>query len=460
MNAALYFCEPSYLSEYLTRIANATPDEYAKAQALFGDKTDDEDDDDDIYDEDGEEASLSISGILSRDGPSWLARLFGLQGTAYSNILDGIARAEANPNVKRLTLKIDSPGGDVVGVDECWQALRACSKPTLAINTGLMASAAYYIACACDEIRATAPGNETGSVGCYFGGYDDTDMLAEMGVKRIKIIAADSPRKDSDLTSKAGRSELQLRADAQCRGFIDRVAQGRALDYETVRTTFGAGSVMVAEDPDPSKPDAISVGMIDGLSKGATMPGKGPKQPAALAIASISVTEQISGPQGQGENTMKLSELLAANPEAKAEYTAALDAADAAGAKRVQARIDIAKPFLALAVTEGGYTKAEAEQIGKLAASVMVGEDDPAALKSFARLVDLQVESRKTAAAMAETSALRETAPHQADSGVMTQAVAKLGQKRVDQIAAYCKANQRDLNASLQAELEHALERG
>ena len=458
MRMALYFCEASHLSEYLTRIANATSEDYAKAQALF-DKSDD-DEDEDIYDEDGDEARIAISGILSQDGPSWLARLFGMQGTAYGKIREAIAKAEANPNIAKVKLSINSPGGDVQGVDECWQALSACTKPTLAVNCGLMASAAYYLASACDKIESSAPNNEVGSVGAYYAGYDDTDALDQMGVKRVKIIAVDSPRKDSDLTSKAGRDEAQLRIDAQCRAFIGRIAEGRGIEYDTVRTTFGQGSVMVAEDPDPSKPDAISVGMIDGLCAGVPGPTSSTKTKAraALAVAPAPHVTQ-PGPQGQGEIPMKLSELLAANPEARAEYDAQIQAADKAGSDRVQARVTAAKPFLALTVAADGYTQAEAAEIGKLAASVMVGEEEPSALKSFARLVDLGVQSRKTAAAQVETAAQGETAPTQVDPGVATQATAKLGQKRVDQIAAYATANKLDINACLKAELELAEER-
>ena len=459
MRMALYFCEASHLSEYLTRIANATSEDYAKAQALFDSKQDD-DDEDDIYDEDGDEARIAISGILSQDGPSWLARLFGMQGTAYGKIREAIAKAEANPNIAKVKLSINSPGGDVAGVDECWQALAACSKPTLAINCGLMASAAYYLASACDKIESSAPNNEVGSVGAYYAGYDDTDALDQAGIKRVKIIAVDSPRKDSDLTSKAGRDEAQLRIDAQCRAFIGRVAEGRGLAYDTVRTTFGQGSVMVAEDPDPSKADAISVGMIDGLCAGVPGPTSSTKTKAraALAVATAPHVTQ-PGPQGQGEIPMKLSELLAANPEARAEYDAQIQAADKAGSDRVQARVTAAKPFLALTVAADGYTQAEAAEIGKLAAAVMVGEEEPSALKSFARLVDLGVQSRKTAAAQAETKEQGETNPTQADPGIQGKAQATIKPERIAEITAYAAANKLDVNQVLQAELEYLAQR-
>lgn len=264
----IYFCEPHYLQSHLDRLYNATEEDVEAARAQFGDMDMDDDGDDDcagIYDEDGDEANISISGVLSQDGPSWLMRLFGMAGTGYKNILAAITRAESNPMVKRMNFRFNSPGGEMVGCDEVWQAINACEKPTMAINHGLMASAAYYIGSACNQVMASAPNNETGSIGAYFAGIDDTEALAQNGMKRVKIISADSPRKDSGVDSKDGRTELQLRANAQCRQFIARVAEGRGTTYEDVLENFGNGAVLVAMDVDASKPDAISVGMIDGL---------------------------------------------------------------------------------------------------------------------------------------------------------------------------------------------------
>ncbi len=156
---------------------------------------------------------------------------------------------------------------------------------------------------------------------------------------------------------------------------------------------------------------------------------------------------------------MKLSELLAANPEARAEYDAQIQAADKAGSDRVQARVTAAKPFLALTVAADGYTQAEAAEIGKLAAAVMVGEEEPSALKSFARLVDLGVQSRKTAAAQAETKEQGETNPTQADPGIQGKAQATIKPERIAELTAYAAANKLDVNQVLQAELEYLAQR-
>lgn len=466
----LYACEPTFLENYLNRTLNATPTEITAAQLKFGpsakaksDPLDDDDDDDDdepdSYREQGDEAVISINGVLSQDGPSWIAQLFGFQGTAYSDILVGIARAEANPNISRLTLRVNSPGGDVGGVDQVWQALRAFSKPTKAINTNLMASAAYYIASACDQILAETPNAETGSIGCVFAGYDDTDALGAEGVKRVRIYSANATRKDSNVDTEAGRAELQLRADAQERNFIDRVATGRSIPYAKVKSDFGNGAVFVAQDVDGSKPNAVSVGLIDGMAYLGDLPAPitvSPR-PSLPGITNATDSQTTTRARAQGEKTMlNLDALLEANPQAKAEYQARITAADKAGADRVQSRIDQVKTFLDLKATDTGYDQTEVESLRALATQVILGTEEPAAVRSFARMVDMQVEKRKVSGAQTQTKAQGETAPTTAGGNpVLAKAVSSLGQKRVDEVMAYCQKNGVDLAAALNAEIEY-----
>lgn len=122
---------------------------------------------------------------------------------------------------------------------------------------------------------------------------------------------------------------------------------------------------------------------------------------------------------------MNLTEVLKANPEAQADYTAALKAERDAGHKDVQTRIDAAKPFLALQATADGYTADDVSQIQKMAAEVVQGTEEISALRSFVRYVDRDVEKRKAAAAVVETTAQAETPAQQhvvSDPGVVVGA--------------------------------------
>lgn len=78
---------------------------------------------------------------------------------------------------------MDSPGGGVGGVPEAFAALAAVRgrKPTVALSNPLMASAAYWLASAADQIVAS-PSALTGSVGVYHLHEDYSRAADAVGV--------------------------------------------------------------------------------------------------------------------------------------------------------------------------------------------------------------------------------------------------------------------------------------
>ena len=127
---------------------------------------------------------------------------------------------------------------------------------------------------------------------------------------------------------------------------------------------------------------------------------------------------------------MKLSELLAANPEARAEHDTLIASARAEGKTAFEARINAAKPYLALKATEGGYDAADVEQIAKCAVDVITGTEDVGAMKALVRYIDRDVEKRKLAAAQAETDGHKET-PGQ-HTPAMADLVVKVNAQKLD----------------------------
>lgn len=71
----------------------------------------------------GPEAQVNVRGVLTATF-SWLAYLFGGGNTTYQDIQAALATADADPNVKTITMFIDSPGGAVHGLFECLAAVR------------------------------------------------------------------------------------------------------------------------------------------------------------------------------------------------------------------------------------------------------------------------------------------------------------------------------------------------
>jgi protease-4 len=105
---------------------------------------------------------------------------------------------ESNENVVGVILDIDCPGGQVSGLAEFADFLHNYSKPLVAYTDGLMASAAYYVAAACDHIVANPNADLIGSIGTMLT-YVNLDGIIEAEGGVIKdIYATGSTRKNED----------------------------------------------------------------------------------------------------------------------------------------------------------------------------------------------------------------------------------------------------------------------
>lgn len=171
--------------------------------------------------------------------------------------LDVLARefsaAVDDPLVKAVVLNIDSPGGQATGVAEFAHMIRAAAKPVVAYVDGSGASGAYWIAAAADEI-VLAKTAEVGSIGVVVG--VDTRPSAT-GV--VELVSSQSPRKRPDLSTDAGRAQIQDRIDALAQVFVEDVAAYRGVAVETVLAEFGQGDMRLGAT-------AVALGMADRVS--------------------------------------------------------------------------------------------------------------------------------------------------------------------------------------------------
>lgn len=187
---------------------------------------------------------LAIRGYISTD-PS-----VDESGAAYSEIAKWVA---AHDPAEPLTFDIDSPGGDVTGVEALARLIAARPGHTIARVTGMAASAAYWLACGCDEIVAD-PSASIGSVGTTIvgGAVDVTDG---------DLIAKLSPRKN------AVDGQMQTLVDAGCERFLSFVAERRHLvgkNLKAIAKLVGEGALMTADE-------ALNRGMIDQIMQGVAM---------------------------------------------------------------------------------------------------------------------------------------------------------------------------------------------
>jgi len=343
-------------------------------------------------------AQIQIEGVLSQAGPDIWDQMFGISGTSYVSIIDAIIEAEEDPDVDKIELIMDTPGGEVNGVDAVYQAVATAGKPIVAINTGLLASAGYWIASAADSILADSAVVETGSIGVMVTGIDQSERLEKAGIKVVDIVSDNAPNKAPRVSTEEGVEEIRSRINAIERVFISRVAMGRGVAEETVRETFGRGSVLIADDPSVETSDAISIGMIDSLIYTPSRSSASLTIETPAPVAAISVE---SKGEKMEENT-KIQEELA-DLQAKHED--------------LSARVERVLPYL----SGSEYPQA----IQALAVKVLDGKADPAALEGAIVTFDALKETKITDSAKVDSDEVPEAitqpvdAPKVSDDGVI-----------------------------------------
>lgn len=433
MNNHLIAMHEPLAIRYLEQLENATQEDRLAAKAAFSDSLKERRS---LLEINSEIAILTIEGTLSKSGPSPLALYFGYSGTGYLEIIEACEELSSNSNVNEVFIHMDTGGGFVEGLDEAYQALYELNKDkkVKVINKGMIASAGYYLASSISRIEAQTPAVLTGSIGVKIVGYDWSKYDANLGIKRVAIISSGAPKKDRTLETKQGIAVLQEEVNSMERIFHARVAEGRNISVEKVRSDFGKGGILVANDPDPKKDDALSVGMIDAiigqnLSKyNDDKPNKktNSKDASASGINDpADVEADFNESRGNQAASMEdltvsktLQQLLADNPDARAEYDAALVTAQTGGFAKgqadVQSKVDDRVKFASAALNaEKSYPKT----IATLAVKVMLGESDKSSLESAMASVDAVREELASEKAKGETGTLGKTAGQQNETG-------------------------------------------
>ncbi len=172
-------------------------------------------------------------------------------GATLDRIKSQFRKALADDAIKAIVFRVDSPGGLADGCTEfAGEVLKARGvKPIAAIADTLMASAAYWIAAAADEVSAS-PSAHVGSIGCYTEHEDISRMLDESGVT-VTLVASDERKIEGNryqpLTDEA-KAQLKAFVDQIAGMFRNDVAKGRGVTVSVVKERFGEGRVFGAKD--------------------------------------------------------------------------------------------------------------------------------------------------------------------------------------------------------------------
>ena len=150
--------------------------------------------------------------------------------------LDALEELATDRRARALILRIDSPGGTVVGGEALYRTLRkvAAKMPVVAVMDGIATSGGYMVAIAADRIFAHEA-TITGSIGVLFQTAEITELLERIGVAVTSIKSAPLKAEPSPVTklTPEARRATQALVDDMFAMFVDMVAERRGMDRET-----------------------------------------------------------------------------------------------------------------------------------------------------------------------------------------------------------------------------------
>jgi signal peptide peptidase SppA len=173
-------------------------------------------------------AVIEISGVLIHRG-GWIGESSGQ--TSYEGIAVQIEAAASDPAVRGVALEIDSFGGEVAGVFDLADRIRALrrDKPVWALVAEHAFSAGYALASQASRILLPRTG-AVGSIGVVVMHADLSGQLDRDGV-RVTLVHAGSHKVDGNPYAPlpdAVRDDIQREIDVLRFLFAETVAAGRA----------------------------------------------------------------------------------------------------------------------------------------------------------------------------------------------------------------------------------------
>jgi capsid assembly protease len=240
-------------------------------------------------------------------------------GTSCQQFTGWFRTAMKDPNVRAIVVDIDSPGGNVQGVmelaDEMYKARG--QKPVVAQVSGIAASAAYWLACQCDEIAVT-PSGSVGSIGVFLM-HQDVSKAAEMeGVKTTFIKAGKYKTEGNpyEPLSDEAQAAMLSRVNEFYDEFVGAVAKGRGTTPGKVKNGFGEGRMV-----GPSA--AVAEGMANRVATmDQTLSRLGVPRQTAIAPKAAGEGPEITATEEQKPAPVVVEET---KPEPKPHTTTELD---------------------------------------------------------------------------------------------------------------------------------------
>ncbi|MDD3492358.1 MAG: S49 family peptidase [Candidatus Thermoplasmatota archaeon] len=254
--------------------------------------------DDPSYDIRDGVAVIPVFGVLDKR-MNLFSRMSG--GTSYELLTQALREALADPQVQAVLFDIDSPGGAVDGIKTLADQIYAArgSKPLVAFGSGYMASGAYWLGSAADQVLADDTAN-VGSIGVTMTHFDRSGQDAQRGIKRTHIYSGKYKVAGTDAgpLSAADQAYLQEMSDQYYQMFLEAVGQNRGKNPEQVHAAMGDGRIFIGQK-------AQEAGLVD--------------QIGTFDDALLMAKSMASKKPGQGRKSMDRATLESQHPELFAE---------------------------------------------------------------------------------------------------------------------------------------------
>lgn len=205
-------------------------------------------------------AILPLEGVIAKK-MNMLMQVSG--GTSSQLFAQAIQTALSDPTVHSIVLDIDSPGGTVDGTQALADIVfgaRSSGKNIVALGSGAICSAAYWIASAAQHVYVADSTTAVGSIGVVTSHTDISGAEAAQGIKTTELSAGKYKRitsQYSPLTSD-GRKSIQESLDYTYSLFVDAVAKNRNVTAAVVLSSMADGRVFIGKQ-------AVQAGLVDGI---------------------------------------------------------------------------------------------------------------------------------------------------------------------------------------------------
>ena len=202
---------------------------------------------------------IRVEGVLARRA-NLMMRISG--GTSTEMMRSQFREAMNDREAESILFVIDSPGGTVDGTQEFAEEIYRArgKKPIKAVALGTVASAAYWIGAAADELYLASDTTVAGSIGVVATHVDVSRAEDRMGIKTTEITAGKYKRIASQYgpLSQEGRASMQEMVDGIYTAFINDVAAFRKRSVDAVLEKMADGRIFLGSK-------AIEAGLADGF---------------------------------------------------------------------------------------------------------------------------------------------------------------------------------------------------